>query len=267
MSEPVLSLRPHERIIYAVDTNDLGRAIELVDDLKGHVGAFKFGLEFGTNLLVSLLRGRDKQVAHDQLDRARDLFDRLAGCVMWDWKFKDIPNTMRGAAAGLAAMSPELFTVHASSGVKGMRAAVDKRGTSNVLAVTALTSLDEEECIASYGTGSWETVFRFVDLACKAGVQGIVCAPRDAEFFLKPHRHEVFVNMEFVCPGIRPAWAATGDQSTERIMTPGEAAKVGISRMVIGRPITNFPEKFNYPHEAADLIAEEIAMALGQTSL
>lgn len=267
MSEPVPSLRPHERIIYAVDTSDLGRAIELVDDLKGHVGAFKFGLEFGTNLLVSLLRGRDQKVAHEQLDRARDLFDRLAGCVMWDWKFKDIPNTMRGAASGLADLGPELFTVHGSAGVRGIRAAVDGRAASKVLVVTALTSLDEEECIASYGTGSWETVLRFAFMARDAGAQGIVCAPKDAEFFLTPKRHEALAHMEIVCPGIRPAWAAKGDQSAERIMTPGEAAKAGVSRMVIGRPITNFPEKFHYPHEAADLIAEEIATTLGQTSL
>ena len=261
-------LSPKQRIVVAVDTNDLGKAIELVDDLKDHVGAFKFGLEFGTNLLVSLLRERFPSTAHERLDRARDLFDRLDGRVMWDWKFKDIPNTMRGASAGLSALRPELFTVHASAGVKGMRAAVDKRGTSNVLAVTALTSLDEDECIASYGTGSWETVLRFVYMAREAGVQGIVCAPKDAEFFLTPERHEAFAGMEFVCPGIRPAWAATGDQNAERAMTPGEAAKAGISRMVIGRPITtDFPEKFVYPHEAADLIAEEIAIALGQTSL
>ncbi len=260
-------LSPRERIIVAVDTNDLDKAVELVDDLRDHVGAFKFGLEFGTNLLVSLLRQRDPAAAHAELDRARHLFDRLDGRVMWDWKFKDIPNTMRGAAAGLLALGPELFTVHASAGVRGIRAAVDKRGKSSVLAVTALTSLDEDECIASYGTGSWETVLRFVYMARDAGVQGIVCAPRDADFFLRPDRHEAFANMEFVCPGIRPSWAATGDQNADRAMTPGEAAKAGISRMVIGRPITNFPEKFCYPHEAADLIAEEIATALGETTL
>ncbi len=260
-------LSPRERIIVAVDTNDLGKAIQLVDDLRDHVGAFKFGLEFGTNLLVSLLRDDDRDLAHDQLDRARVLFALLQGRVMWDWKFKDIPNTMRGAAAGLSALGPELFTVHASAGVRGMRAAVDKRGVSNVLAVTALTSLDEDECIESYGTGSWETVFRFVHMARRAGAQGIVCAPKDAEFFLTPERTPGFENLEFVCPGIRPSWSATGDQNAERAMTPGEAVKAGISRMVIGRPITQPPEKFLCPHEAADLIAEEIATALGQTSL
>ena len=260
-------LLPKERIIVAVDTNDLGKAIELVDDLKDHVGAFKFGLEFGTNLLVSLLRGEDRDLAHDQLDRARVLFSLLQGRVMWDWKFKDIPNTMRGAAAGLSALSPELFTVHASAGVKGMRAALAKAGTSKILAVTALTTMDEDECVASYGGGSWETVRKFVLMAQAAGVQGIVCAPRDAEFFLTPERAAGFEGLEFVCPGIRPAWAATNDQNADRAMTPGEAAKAGISRMVIGRPITQPPEKFLYPHEAADMIAEEIAIALGQNAL
>jgi len=260
-------LSPRERIIVAVDTNDLGKAIELVDDLKDHVGAFKFGLEFGTNLLASLLRDGNSVVQHNRLDLARDLFARLQGRVMWDWKFKDIPNTMGGAADGLLVLSPELFTVHASAGVKGMRAAVKWRGTSKVLAVTALTSLDEDECIASYGTGSWETVLRFVHMAREAGVQGIVCAPKDAEFFLTPERDPAFAGMEFVCPGIRPAWADLGDQNADRAMTPGEAAKAGISRMVIGRPITAAGKYGKTSVEAADCIAEEIAIALGETSL
>lgn len=261
------ALSPKERIIVAVDTNDLVRAIQLVDDLQDHVGAFKFGLEFGTSLLCSLLDRRKRKVSHETLDRACDLFDRLDGRVMWDWKFKDIPNTMRGAAAGLQALAPELFTVHASAGVRGMRAAVDMRGSSKVLAVTALTSLDEDECIASYGTGSWETVLRFAYMAREAGVQGIVCAPKDAEFFLTPDRHEAFAGMEFVCPGIRPTWAPTNDHSADRVMTPGEAASAGVSRMVIGRPILGAATYGKTPVEAAVAIAEEIASALGETSI
>jgi len=39
-----------------------------------------------------------------------------------------------------------------------------------------------------------------------------------------------------VTPGIRPAGSDAGDQS--RIVTPPEALQLGVSHMVIGRPIT-----------------------------
>ncbi len=254
------ALSPKDRIIIAVDTNDLSQAIEIVDELSDHVGMFKFGLEFGTNLLVSLLTESSSTHADYLLGRARILFARLDGRIMWDWKFKDIPNTMGGAAAGLAALHPSLFTVHASAGVKGMRAAVEKASQSKVLAVTVLTSMSEQECFESYGTWQVRDVLsRFALSAREARVHGIVCAPRDVEF-LSAALGEW--NPEFVCPGIRPEWAATGDQNKDRAMTPAEATQIGISRMVIGRPITNFPKKFSCASEAAHAIAEEIANAL-----
>lgn len=246
------------RIIVAVDTNDLSEAIELVDELEDHVGMFKFGLEFGTNLLVSLLTERSLDRADHMLANARRLFDSLDGRIMFDWKFKDIPNTMSGASAGLNALHPMFFTIHASSGVKGMRAAVEQAGKSKVLAVTVLTSMSAEECSASYGGDTLRTVRHFAELARRAGVHGIVCAPSDVQTIRESLRWDA----EFVCPGIRPAWAETGDQNKNRAMTPAEAIRAGVTRMVIGRPITKPPPQFASRAEAADAIAEEIASAL-----
>ena len=54
-------------------------------------------------------------------------------------------------------------------------------------------------------------------------------------------------------PGIRPAWAASGDQ--KRIMTPQEAIAAGADHLVIGRPITAAED----PLAAAQRIAAELA--------
>jgi orotidine-5'-phosphate decarboxylase len=155
-----------------------------------------------------------------------------------------------------------LFTMHASSGVKEMRKAVEKGGASKVIAVTALTSMDEEECIDSYGVGTLEAVDRFRQMAYKPGVRLLVCAPRDAEFFLTPVPDGKTPDMVYICPNIRPVWAATGDQNKDRSMTPSEAAKAGITYMVIGRPITKPPPQFASRRAAAEAITLEIYSAL-----
>ncbi len=55
-------------------------------------------------------------------------------------------------------------------------------------------------------------------------------------------------------PGIRPTWAATGDQ--KRVMTPKEAIDAGATYLVIGRPITGAED----PTSAAQKILEELQL-------
>jgi orotidine-5'-phosphate decarboxylase len=58
-----------------------------------------------------------------------------------------------------------------------------------------------------------------------------------------------------VTPGIRPAWAAGGQDDQARVATPAEAVKAGADFLVVGRPIRDAVD----PREAARRIAEEIA--------
>ena len=88
---------------------------------------------------------------------------------------------------------------------------------------------------------------------CKeSGMSGIVCSPHEAAN-IKATFGKDFIA---VCPGIRPTWAAVGDQ--KRITTPADAIKIGVDHMVVGRPIT----KAENPYEAALKVIEEIKSAL-----
>jgi orotidine-5'-phosphate decarboxylase len=128
----------------------------------------------------------------------------------------------------------------------------DKRKLRRTLliAVTVLTSLDDHD-LARVGQAApaRDQVLRLADLARESGLDGVVCSPREIE----PLRARLGRDFLLVTPGIRPAWAATGDQ--KRVMTPEEAARAGADYLVIGRPITGDAD----PAAAARRIAAEVA--------
>ncbi len=231
-------MEPKNRIIVALDGMTLGEALTLVQDLNGEVGMFKIGLELMT--------------AHGGYQCVLNLKARNCG-VFYDGKFCDIPATVGKATAAAAAMGVDMLNVHASCGIEAMRAAVANKGNSKVLAVTVLTSIDDAECRSIFGKGVPNAVHAFADEAQRAGVDGLVCSPQD----LSSLSHDRFKSLLKVTPGVRPAWAAAGDQ--KRVMTPREAVEAGSDYLVIGRPITKPPKEIGSPLEAVRRIVAEIA--------
>ena len=91
-------------------------------------------------------------------------------------------------------------------------------------------------------------VLRLARLAQDSGLDGVVCSPRE----IAALRGACGPGFVLLVPGIRPAWAAAGDQ--KRVMTPAEARAAGADYLVIGRPITGADD----PAAAARRIVEEL---------
>ena len=205
----------------ALDTPDLERAVTLARSLSTAVGGIKLGLEFLT--------------AHGPDGLRRLIGEGLP--VFADVKFHDIPNTVAGAARALSGLGVAIFNVHASGGAAMMRAAKEAALAaavpSKVLAVTVLTSLGPEE-LARVGQGMKveEQVVCLALLAQEAGLDGVVCSPREIAAVRKACGSGFLI----VTPGIRPRGAELGDQV--RVMTPGEAVQAGADILVVGRPLT-----------------------------
>lgn len=174
-----------------------------------------------------------------------------------DAKLHDIPNTIKGASVAISRMGVRFFNIHASAGPEAIKAAVVNRGHSQVLGVTVLTSIDSETCVSIFGGQPKEKVLDFVKLLANAGADGVICSPQELQII---RDDVVFNDLLLVTPGVRPEWAAAGDQ--KRIMTPAEAIKAGADYLVIGRPILKPPKEIGSPVEAAKRIAEEIASAV-----
>jgi orotidine-5'-phosphate decarboxylase len=240
MSEAA-DINPQERIFVALDTQDLGRAAALARELAGLIGGVKIGKEFFT--------------AHGP-----DGVRAVAGGVplFLDLKFHDIPNTVAGALRSAIHLRPAFVNVHAAGGRAMLEAAVQAvaEGAEDagvprprLLGVTVLTSLGENDLGEVGQAGPLpDQVLRLARLAQSCGLDGVVCSPREIAA-LKAACGPDFVLM---VPGIRPNWAASGDQ--KRVMTPAEALAAGADYLVIGRPVTGAQDAA----AAARRIAEEI---------
>ena len=232
-----------ERILCAIDTADLGAALDLADALAGRIGGLKIGKQLFT--------------AHGP-----DAVARITGAghqVFLDLKFHDIPATVAGAVAAAAALGCFVLTVHASGGPEMLRAAA--RATAAianpplVVGVTVLTSLNDGDLDTVGQSGPVpRQVLRLAELARECGLGGVVCSPHE----ITALRGALGGDFKLIVPGVRPDWAGADDQ--KRIMTPAEAIAVGADYLVIGRPITRAAD----PAEAAGRIADEIAAGAGR---
>jgi orotidine-5'-phosphate decarboxylase len=209
---------PSDRLIVALDFPDTRAALALVDRLHGATRWFKVGLELyiaeGNSLVAELKR------------RGYSIF--------LDLKLHDIPNTVASAVRAATQLGVDMLTVHAAGGPEMLTAAVGAAESRlTLLAVTVLTSMDDEQLVATgVGGSATEQVERLATMAWGCGVQGFVCSPVEVAGL----RRSLGSVPLLVIPGIRPAGAAIGDQ--RRVATPGAAIADGASYLVVGRPIT-----------------------------
>jgi len=231
-----------DRIIFALDVGDEASALKWLDTLKGRVGFCKVGLE----LFVSI----GPRIVHEIKGRGIKCF--------LDLKFHDIPNTVSGALRSATRLGVDMVTVHASGGMKMLKAAVETSrqeaealGISPpmVVGVTVLTSLAETDLKEVGLVKPLKDQVRLLSsLVAGAGLDGIVCSPGD----IRHVRPAIPSSCVVITPGIRPSWSAKGDQS--RVATPRGAIEAGADFLVIGRPIRQAPD----PIKAIDDIVSEI---------
>lgn len=233
---------PKEKLIIALDVDTKEKALSLVDTLKGDVKYFKIGLELFASCEPSIIR-----------DISR------TGCqIFLDLKLHDIPNTVSKAAINLTSPGIFMLNVHALGGYEMMKKAADsvrqeadrtKIAHPKIIAVTILTSMDEMTLKKAGISDTMDSeVLALAGLAKEAGLDGVVASPLEVKLLRKTFGETFLI----VTPGVRPKWAASGDQ--KRIATPAEAIACGASYIVVGRPVTEAADR----KEAVRKILEEM---------
>lgn len=231
-----------DRVIVALDTNSLKEAENWVKTFGKHIKHFKVGSPLFTAC------GQDAvKMVHN------------AGCkVFLDLKFHDIPNTVAKSVESASKLGIWMLNIHASGGKKMMEAAknslkdVEKSKRPALIAVTILTSLNQEELLAiGFSRDLNSQVEHLAKSAKESGLDGVVASAQELRMIKKICGNDFLV----VTPGIRPAWASSDDQS--RMATPAEAFKDGADFIVIGRPLT----KHRDPCEACEKLMQELAIS------
>lgn len=236
-----------DRIILALDVDNLDDAKKLVIELKDYVGYFKVGLQ----LFINHGLGAVKMIKEN------------GGKVYCDLKFHDIPNTVSHACSNLVKNDINFFNIHLQGGSKMIAQAVKtSKDTAKSLGVDSPTILGVS-LLSSFGQRTLseelyveknieEYIIRLAQIAKENGLDGIVAGASEA----KRIRQECGEDFIILCPATRPTWAVVNDQV--RVDTPAEAIKAGVDYLVIGRPITDAQDKV----AAANLIIDEINSAL-----
>jgi len=217
-----------QRLVLALDVDDLVAATRLARDLRPWFGVAKVGLELycatGPDAVVEVANAGYQ--------------------VFLDLKLHDIPTTVGKAARQVGRLGAGYVTLHAAGGVDMLRAGVDglAAGAAEAgldrpvaLGVTVLTS--DPDASAFPGR---------LDAAVAGGCGGVVCSVRELPAVKERSR------LLAVVPGIRLPGGPSHDQA--RVGTPAEAIAAGADLLVIGRAVTGAPD----PEAAAAALAAAV---------
>jgi orotidine-5'-phosphate decarboxylase len=231
----VTSTDVRSRLALALDVDDDVEALQLAKQLGPWFGVMKVGLELfaaaGPSIVTRL---------------AQEGFG-----VFLDLKLHDIPTTVNKAARVCGALGVTYLTMHAhggsdmlSAGVDGLRAGASAAGMPIpvALGITILTSDD---------SAPQHILGKRLMTSMEGGCGGVVCAANDLRQI-----GQLAPRMIRVVPGIRPGLQDTHDQA--RAATPTDAIAGGADLLVIGRAVTNAPDR----EAAAQAITAEISAAL-----
>ncbi|AZL53776.1 orotidine-5'-phosphate decarboxylase [Aliarcobacter skirrowii] len=169
--------------------------------------------------------------------------------IFLDLKLYDIPNTMADAAFDISKFGlVDMFNVHASAGMEAMKTVMNRiKDIPNrplVLAVTALTSFDNESFKKIYGEDIDKKAREFAKNTFEAGLDGVVCSAFES-LDIKNNTSKDFITL---CPGIRPFGEDSGDQ--KRVADIKFSKDNLVDFIVVGRPI--------YKSENPELVVKKI---------
>ncbi|MGI9307298.1 MAG: orotidine-5'-phosphate decarboxylase [Gammaproteobacteria bacterium] len=226
------------RLIVALDVPSAADAIALADNIGDAAEFYKIGLEL-------FAAGDGRQLVAEFKERGLRVFA--------DLKLFDVPATVARAAKQIAGSGADFLTVHGNDAI--MQAAAEAKGeTLKILAVTALTSLDEGDLRdLGFACDASALVLSRARRALQCGCDGVVSSGLEVEEL----RRDAGEKLIIVSPGVRPVANRPADDQ-KRTASAAQIIRAGADYLVVGRAVRDAPD----PRAAAQNIVGEIAAAM-----
>ena len=223
----------NERLIFALDVPDADTARTIIKQLGDNVQFYKLGLEL-------FLSGAYFELLTELQANGKKVFA--------DLKLFDVPATVAAAVKQLDQHQVDFCTVHGQNAM--LKAAADAAQHTRILAVTALTSLDQGDLNdLGFKCNAKDLVLSRAKRALELGCAGVISSGLEAPAL----RAAVDEKLLVICPGIRPI-ANDHDDDQKRTVDVQQAFSNGADYIVVGRPIKNAPN----PAQAAAEIQSTI---------
>ncbi len=207
------------KVIVALDSNNIKKIENIVLKLKNEVFAFKIGYEFFLNFGI---------------EGYKKIF-KICPNIFLDLKLHDIPNTVENGIKAIIKLKPLLTTIHITGGDKMMSASLIKNKKTKIIGVSVLTSLDKKQTKKYFDESNIsKLVKKFAKEAKKSKLDGIVCSPKEINYV----RKIIGPNILIITPGVRLKKNKITNDDQSRTLTPKQAIDLGADLLVIGRPIT-----------------------------
>jgi len=201
-----------KKLIVALDFSNAEEVAQITSLLDPQTCVLKVGLQ--------LYLSEGQTILKQLTDQGFEIF--------LDLKLHDIPNTVHKAVAEIAQFNVLMTTIHLQGGAEMIEAAKSAAGSTKILGVSLLTSLDERDTEQLYGNAFENQFNKLVTVAQSSSIDGIVCSPQE---LVKLHDF----NKLKVVPGIRNAQT---EDDQKRTMSAEDAYAQGADYIVVGRPIT-----------------------------
>ena len=216
------------KIFIACDTTNLTKAKKIINQTK--TNKIKIGYKFGLEFMNS--------------KNGRRFISSLKNKIIFiDLKLNDTVNTMISAVKALKDLIINYLTVHISSGLAALKAVKKISGSTKIIGVTTLTSLNNNDLkLIGYNKSVKSLVSHQAKLAKKANLDALVCSPYEVNVVRKIFKKEV------ITPGVQ---IGKRNYDQKRSM---EAKNVKSDWLVIGRAITQGNIKKNIQKLAKQLI-------------
>jgi len=209
------------KIILALDTTNLNKAINITNQVKNKIFTVKLGLEFFN------AHGKEGIKKFNEIGVTN---------LMLDLKLKDIPQTVYKSIKALDDINFGFLTVHGQGGrqmvIEAKKAAKEIKCKPKILMVTILTALNDNDL---KDMGNNNTVDQQVESLAKLAKElktGVVCSGQEAKTVRKILGDDLLV----FTPGIR---MNNNKDDQKRTCTPEDSIKNGSNKIIMGRSLIN----------------------------